>query len=91
MQFGAQLSNYGTNWADIKPTVESLEDGRWNSVWFSDHFMPPGNPNAANGAALEGWTLLTAVSDNATPTARCFGYRQYLPKSSAIGQDVLVC
>jgi F420-dependent oxidoreductase-like protein len=62
MQFGAQLSNYGTNWADIKPTVESLEDGRWNSVWFSDHFMPPGNPNAANGAALEGWTLLTAVS-----------------------------
>ena len=62
MQFGAQLSNYGTTWADIQNTVTVLEAGRWHSVWFSDHFMPPGNPRAGHGRALEGWTLLTAVA-----------------------------
>ena len=39
MQFGAQLGNYGTQWPDIATTVHALESGRWNSVWFSDHFM----------------------------------------------------
>jgi len=62
MQFGAQLGNYGTRWSDIRSTVSALEAGRWNSVWFSDHFMPPGNPQAGHGPALEGWTLLTAVA-----------------------------
>ena len=62
MQFGAQLSNYGTTWADIQGTVATLEAGRWHSLWFSDHFMPPGNPKAAHGSALEGWTLLTAAA-----------------------------
>ena len=32
MQFGAQLSNYGTTWADIHSTVTTLEAGRWSSV-----------------------------------------------------------
>ena len=59
MQFGAQLSNYGTTWADIQSTATTLEAGRWHSLWFSDHFMPPGNPKAGHGPALEGWTLLT--------------------------------
>lgn len=62
MQFGAQLGNYGTQWPDIATTVHALESGRWNSVWFSDHFMPPGRPEAADGPALEGWTLITAVA-----------------------------
>ena len=62
MQFGAQLSNYATTWADIQRTVTTLEAGRWHSLWFSDHFMPPGNPKAGHGPALEGWTLLTAVA-----------------------------
>ncbi len=62
MKFGAQLGNYGTQWADIQTTVAALEAGSWHSVWFSDHFMPPGNPKAGHGPALEGWTLLTAVA-----------------------------
>ena len=62
MQFGAQLGNYGTTWEDIRSTVEVLEAGPWHSLWFSDHFMPPGNPKAAHGPALEGWTLLTAIA-----------------------------
>ena len=62
MEFGAQLGNYNTTWADIRDTVAALEAGRWSSLWFSDHFMPPGRPNAAHGPALEGWTLLTAAA-----------------------------
>ena len=62
MEFSAQLGQYGTNWSDIKQTVSALESGRWNSVFFSDHFMPPGNPDNGHGAALEGWTVLTAIA-----------------------------
>ena len=62
MEFGAQLGNYNTTWADIRDTVAALEAGRWSSLWFSDHFMPPGRPNAPHGPALEGWTLLTAAA-----------------------------
>ena len=60
MQFGAQSSNYATTWEDVLATVQACEAGRWNSVWFSDHFMPPANPAGKHGDALEGWTLLTA-------------------------------
>ena len=60
MQFGAQISNYATTWEDVLATVQACEAGRWNSVWFSDHFMPPANPAGKHGDALEGWTLLTA-------------------------------
>lgn len=62
MQFGAQLSNYGTNWTDIRRTALALDAGPWHSVWFSDHFMPPGNPRAGHGTALEGWSLLTGIA-----------------------------
>ena len=47
MEFGAQLGLYGTNyWSNIRETVEALDAGRWSSIWFPDHFMPPGNPDA---------------------------------------------
>ena len=64
MEFSAQLGQYGTNWSDIKETVLALEAGRWNSVFFSDHFMPPGNPANGHGIALEGWTVLTAIASH---------------------------
>jgi len=64
MEFSAQLGQYGTNWSDIKETVLALEAGRWNSVFFSDHFMPPGNPANVHGIALEGWTVLTAIASH---------------------------
>ena len=64
MEFSAQLGQYGTNWSVIKETVLALETGRWNSVFFSDHFMPPGNPANGHGIALEGWTVLTAIASH---------------------------
>ena len=46
MQFGAQISNYGTTWNDVLATVKTLEAGRWNSCGF-DHFCrPPIRPGA---------------------------------------------
>ena len=63
MDFGAQLGLYGTNyWSNIRETVEALDAGRWSSIWFPDHFMPPGNPDAGHGHALEAWTILSAIA-----------------------------
>ena len=62
MRFGVQLSNYLTNWDDIRGCVEALDGGRWNSVWFSDHFVPPGRGRPETGDAFEGWTVAAAVA-----------------------------
>ncbi len=40
--FGAQVDVYRTEWASVKASVEALERGNWDSVWFADHFIPPG-------------------------------------------------
>ena len=63
MQFGAQLNNYDISWESILPTIKTVESGRWHSLWFSDHFLPP-NPgaNVEHKDALEGWSLITAAA-----------------------------
>lgn len=63
MQFGAQLVNYFTTWEDTLSTIKSVESGRWHSLWFSDHFLPP-IPGAGleSGPALEGWSMITAAA-----------------------------
>jgi len=62
MKFGAQLVNYFTNWKVTLATIKTLEAGRWNSLWFSDHFLPPTGPKAETHAALESWSLITAAA-----------------------------
>ncbi len=42
MDFGVQLNVYRTSWEDIRASVEAMEAGDWDSVWFADHFIPPG-------------------------------------------------
>ena len=44
MKFGAQVSAYRTSWDDIRSVVETMDAGRWSSVWFADHFVPPNRP-----------------------------------------------
>ena len=39
MKFGVQVSCYNTDWEKIKSSIETLEEGRWNSLWFADHFF----------------------------------------------------
>lgn len=63
MDFGAQLVNYFTTWDETVPTVKAIEAGRWASLWYSDHFLPP-LPGAGREAevALEGWSMITATA-----------------------------
>jgi len=61
MHFGAQLVNYFTTWENILPTLKTVENGRWHSLWFSDHFLPPvPGGNLEYGPALESWSLIAA-------------------------------
>ncbi len=63
MQFGAQLVNYLTTWEATLSTIKVVEAGRWHSLWFSDHFLPP-IPGAGleSGAALESWSMIAAAA-----------------------------
>ena len=41
MKFGAGVIINRTTWDDIRTSIETVEAGRWNSLWFPDHFFPP--------------------------------------------------
>ena len=62
MKFGAQFVNYFTNWEATLPAIKTVEAGRWNSLWFSDHFLPPVGPAQEAGDALESWSMITAAA-----------------------------
>lgn len=62
MKFGAQLVNYFTHWEATLPTIKAVEAGRFNSLWWSDHFLPPVAGNFEDREALEGWSLVTAAA-----------------------------
>lgn len=61
-KFGAQLVNYFTTWDDTLPAIRAVEAGRFNSLWWSDHFLPPVTPQFEDRGALEGWSLITAAA-----------------------------
>ena len=42
MDFGVQVNVYRTSWDAVRASVEAMEAGDWDSVWFADHFIPPG-------------------------------------------------
>lgn len=63
MDFGVQVNVYRTSWEAVKPTVEAMEAGSWDSVWFADHFIPPGaNKEQEALTAFEGLTAIAAVA-----------------------------
>ena len=63
MKFGTQLLNYFTTWEESLSAIKCIDVGPWNSLWFSDHFLPP-YPGAGleSEPALEGWSLLAATA-----------------------------
>ena len=68
MKFGAQLPNI-TSWENIKAVLETMEAGRWHSVWFFDHFMAPVSHTDGDfpeefvkTPIFEGWSLLCATA-----------------------------
>ncbi|MCY4579894.1 MAG: LLM class flavin-dependent oxidoreductase [Chloroflexi bacterium] len=62
-KFGAQVSCYLTTWDDIRAVVETMEAGRWYSVYHADHFVPPNRPGASESeTAFEGYSTMAAVA-----------------------------
>jgi alkanesulfonate monooxygenase SsuD/methylene tetrahydromethanopterin reductase-like flavin-dependent oxidoreductase (luciferase family) len=63
MQFGIQVNVYRTDWTTIRNYVDALEAGPWDSVWFADHFIPPGadHPGEAE-TAFEGLTAIAVAA-----------------------------
>ncbi|MEZ4869710.1 MAG: LLM class flavin-dependent oxidoreductase [Caldilineaceae bacterium] len=63
MQFGAQVNCYRTTWDQIRTVIETLETGRWDSLWFADHFLPPPPKREEEPlAAYEGFSLIAAAA-----------------------------
>ena len=63
MKIGASVASYTTTWDDISAAINTLETGRWDSVWFPDHFIPPSAwKGAENEPIYEAWTLVAAVA-----------------------------
>ena len=62
MDFGVQVNVYRTSWEDIRAAVETMEAGDWDSVWFADHFIPPGaNREQEAMTAFEGLAAIAVV------------------------------
>jgi alkanesulfonate monooxygenase SsuD/methylene tetrahydromethanopterin reductase-like flavin-dependent oxidoreductase (luciferase family) len=63
VKFGVQVNCFQTTWDEIRTSIETLEAGRWNSLWFADHFLPPQRPREQEHLpAFEGWTLLAVAA-----------------------------
>ena len=63
MQFGAQVSAYLTSWDKIRSVAETMDAGRYSSIWFADHFVPPNRGVEVEGReAYEAFALAAAVA-----------------------------
>ena len=62
MKFGAQVGVYRTTWDKIRDVVERCDQGRWNSVWFADHYLPPGRGQDEQLTAHEGFSVAAAAA-----------------------------
>ena len=63
MEFGAQVGVYRNTWDEVSDVIARMEAGRWGSVWFADHYLPPpGRPEEERLTAHEGFTALAAVA-----------------------------
>lgn len=68
MQFGVQVNIYRTTWEAVKNSITVMEAGIWDSLWFADHFIPPGaNETQETLTAFEG---LSAIAFAAGMTNR---------------------
>ncbi|MXV79066.1 MAG: LLM class flavin-dependent oxidoreductase, partial [Chloroflexi bacterium] len=70
VQFGAQVSAYLTSWDEIRAVAQTMDAGRYDSIWFADHFVPPNRgKEVEDREAFEAFSLAAAVGV-ATETLR---------------------
>lgn len=62
MKFGVQVNCYRTTWPAIQASIETMESGKWDSLWFADHFLPPGRREDEHQTAFEGYTLISVAA-----------------------------
>ena len=63
MKFGVQVNSFNSTWDDIQAYIQTVEGGRWNSLWFADHFLPPGaRREQEDGTAFEAYTLIAVAA-----------------------------
>lgn len=63
MEFGAQVGCYRNTWDNIADVVAMLDAGRWSSIWFADHYLPPpGRKEEEHLTAHEGFTVAAATA-----------------------------
>lgn len=62
MQFGVQVNVYRTSWDAVRASVLAMDAGDWDSVWFADHYIPPGASRDDEAqTAFEGLAAIAAV------------------------------
>ena len=62
MDFGVQVNVYRTEWSAVRASVEAMEAGNWDSVWFADHFIPPGGGGNDEQEAMTAFEGLAAIA-----------------------------
>jgi len=63
MDFGVQVNVYRTSWDAVRASVENMEAGDWDSVWFADHYIPPGaNREQEALTAFEGLAAIATAA-----------------------------
>jgi len=60
IEFGIQTAQEGTTWEEILEAWQTAERLGFDSAWAYDHLIPI--TGDADGPALEGWTLLSALA-----------------------------
>ena len=61
MLFGTQISGNQTSWEQMHAVAEVMDQGRWDSAWTFDHFVPPLAFMDETGDCLKGWMTLAGI------------------------------
>ncbi|MEM7366764.1 MAG: LLM class flavin-dependent oxidoreductase [Pseudomonadota bacterium] len=63
MEFGVQVNVYRTTWDEVKASTLAMDAGNWDSVWYADHFIPPGaNREQEAMTAFEGLAVAATAA-----------------------------
>ena len=63
MEFGLQVNVYRTTWDEVKASTLAMDAGNWDSVWYADHFIPPGaNREQEAMTAFEGLAVAATAA-----------------------------
>lgn len=63
MKFGSQIPGNQTTWEEMRAVARTMDQGRWDSAWTFDHFVPPLAFMDESGDCLEGWMTLAAIGE----------------------------